>query len=86
MKALCGGTLAPDRVMAALKQLYGGDHKPERHGVHRSSYTAKKNDNYAAEDFEEDWCEEAFEEESCYEEEDEQLDDDEVPGDLDEVR
>ncbi len=81
-KALCGGAFALDRAMAALKQLHGGDQKPERRDAKWSAYRANKSDKYTAEDFEEDWCEEAFEEEAYYEEEDEWLDDDEVPEDL----
>ena len=30
VKALCGGALTADKVMQALKQLYGGDHRADR--------------------------------------------------------
>ena len=41
VRALCGGTLTPDRVFESLKQLYGGDHQAERRDARRAAGRAR---------------------------------------------
>ena len=56
VKSLCGGSLTADKVMQALKQLYGGDHRAERKDTRRSAQRAgaKPMDSYFADDYEDE--------------------------------
>ncbi len=56
MKSLCGDTLTADKVMQALKQLYGGDHRAERKDMRRSAQRAgaKPMEPYFADDYVDD--------------------------------
>jgi hypothetical protein len=70
VRALRGGTLAPDKVLATLKLLYSGDHKPERCDVKRSTQRAQKGAQACAcNDYTEEWHEEAYDDEAYYEDE-----------------
>ena len=57
MKSLCGGSLTLDKVMQALKQLYGGDHRAERKDQRRATQRAgaKPTETYFGEDFVEEY-------------------------------
>ncbi len=41
VRARCRGRITPEHVHEALKQLYGGDHRPERRDVKRAGHRAQ---------------------------------------------
>ena len=57
VRAICRGKLTPEGVHDALKQLFGGDHKPERRDARRAGHRAqtKGGEAYAAEDWDDEW-------------------------------
>ena len=84
MTDLCGGVPSPEKVFAALKQLYGGDHKPENQDVRRAAGRAAA--RTAETCFGEEEYDEEYEEDIYYEDEgDEAVEDDEIPQELDEA-
>ena len=93
VKSLCGGSLTADKVMQALKQLYGGDHRAERKDTRRSAQRAgaKPVESYFADDYEEDEalyeeCDDYWYDEAYYEDDgDDWAEDDDIPQELDEA-
>ena len=90
VRAICRGKLTPEGVHDALKQLFGGDHKPERRDARRAVQRAgaKGGDAYAAEDWnDEDWYGDEWydDEEAYYEDDEDYLEEDEIPEELDEA-
>ena len=94
VKALCGGALTADKVMQALKQLYGGDHRADRKDTRRSAHRAgsKPTEAYFADDYDYEHDDEAYYEEDDWHEEayyeddgDDWVEEEEIPQDLDEA-
>jgi hypothetical protein len=72
--ALCRGNLSPAKVLEALKQLYGGDHKQDRRHVKRAGHRAQakgQDSCYAVDEWYDDWHDEYYEEDEVYYEDDE---------------